>query len=131
MLAKVRVPLVMYWVLFPPVSPLAPGISVGEGVVGGVWFLVLLVALLVWMLQSLILGVGLGVVGCWVLPGVGPRHSWLRAWWVALLVGLPVCPSGVSGGPSPLQAEGPGRQSCRSFVGFVVGVDGGFLAIPW
>ena len=38
MLALVRVPLVMYWVPLPPVSPLAPGVSVGEGVVGGVRF---------------------------------------------------------------------------------------------
>ena len=39
LLALVRVPLVMYcWVLLPPVSPLAPGVSVGEGVVGGVRF---------------------------------------------------------------------------------------------
>ena len=67
---------------------------------------VLSVALLYWVSQSLVLGVGLGVVGHWVLLDVGPRNSWLSAWWVALLVGLPVHPSGVSGGPSPLLAEG-------------------------
>ena len=47
---------------------------------------------------------GLGVLDRWVL--LGPRHSWLRALSVALLVGLPVRPSGVSGSPSPLLAEG-------------------------
>ena len=62
--------------------------------------------LLMWMSQSLVLGVGLGLVGRWVLLCVGPRHSWLRAWLVALLVGLPFRPSGVSGGPAPLLAEG-------------------------
>ena len=41
------------------------------------------------------------MVGRLMLLGVGPRHSWLRAWPVALLAGLPVRPSGVSGGPSP------------------------------
>ena len=69
-----------------------------------VWLVLVwvLVAVLVWVL--LVLGVGLGVVGCWVLLGVGARHSWLRAWLV-LLVGLPLCPSGVSGGPAaPLVA---------------------------
>ena len=39
-------------------------------------------ALLVWVLQPLVLGVGFGVVGRWVLLGVRARHSWLRAWWV-------------------------------------------------
>ena len=39
----------------------------------------LLVAVLVWVSQLLVLG--LGVVG-WVLLDVGARHSWLRAWWV-------------------------------------------------
>ena len=48
---------------------------------------------------------GLGVVGRWVLLGVGARHSWLRAWWV-VLVGLPLCPTGVSGGPAAPLAEG-------------------------
>ena len=38
-----------------------------------------LVAVLVWVLQLLVLG--LGVVS-WVLLCVGARHSWLRAWWV-------------------------------------------------
>ena len=38
MLALVRVQLVMYWVLLPPVLLLAPGVSAGEGVVGGVRF---------------------------------------------------------------------------------------------
>ena len=61
-------------------------------------------AVLVWVLQLLVLGVGLGVVGRWVLLGVGARHSWLRASWV-VLVGLPLCPSGVSGGPAAPLAE--------------------------
>ena len=39
-----------------------------------------LVAVLVWVSQLLVLGVGLGVVGRWVVLGVGARHSWLRAW---------------------------------------------------
>ena len=75
MFALVRVQLVMYGVLSQPVSLLAPAVSVGEGVVGGVWIWVLLVALLVWVLQLLVVGMGLGMVGCWVLLGVGPRHS--------------------------------------------------------
>ena len=62
-------------------------------------------AVLVWVSQLLVLGVGLGVVGPWVLLDVGARHSWLRAWWV-LLFGLPLCPSGVSGGPAAPLAEG-------------------------
>ena len=41
-----------------------------------------LVAVQVWVSQLLVLG--LGVVG-WVLLGVGARHSWLEAWWVALV----------------------------------------------
>ena len=41
-----------------------------------------LVAVQVWVSQLLVLG--LGVVG-WVLLGVGARHSWLRACWVALV----------------------------------------------
>ena len=65
----------------------------------------LFVVVLVWVSQLLVLGVGLGVVGRWVLLGVGARHSWLRAWWV-VLVGLPWCPSGVSGGPAAPLAEG-------------------------
>ena len=56
------------------------------------------------VLALLVLGLGCGVPGRWVL--LGPCHSWLRAWWVALLVGLPVCPSDVFGGSSPLLAEG-------------------------
>ena len=64
----------------------------------------LVVALLVWVPQSLVLAVGLVVFGRWLL--LGPRHSSLRAWWGALLIGLPVCPSGVFRGPSPLLAEG-------------------------
>ena len=63
-----------------------------------------LVAVLVWVSQLLVLSVGLGVFGRWVLLGVGARHSWLGAWWV-LLVGLPMCPSGVSGGPAAPLAE--------------------------
>ena len=42
-----------------------------------------LVAVLVWVWQFLVLG--LGVVG-WVLLGVGARYSWLTAWWVHLCV---------------------------------------------
>ena len=43
--------------------------------------------LMVRVLQSMVLGVGLGLVGRWLVLGVGPGHSWQRAWWVALLVG--------------------------------------------
>ena len=57
------------------------------------------------MLLLLVLGVGSGVVGRWLLLGVGARHSWLRAWWV-VVVGLPLCPSGTSGSPAALVAEG-------------------------
>ena len=42
-----------------------------------------LVAVLVWVSQLLVLG--LGVVG-WVLLGVGARQTWLRSWWVYLCV---------------------------------------------
>ena len=42
-----------------------------------------LVAVQVWVSQLLV--IGLGVVGL-VLLGVGARHSWLSAWWVALVV---------------------------------------------
>ena len=77
-----------------------------------VWvvLVLVLVAVLVWVPQLLVLGVGLGVVGRWVLLGVGARLSWLRARWV-LLVGLPLCPSGVSGGPAASLAE-----SCWALV---------------
>ena len=130
MLAPVRVPWVMYWVLLPPVSPLAPSVIVGDGVVGGVRVWVLLVALLLWVLQSLVLGVGLGVVGRWVLLGAGPCHSWLRAWCVALLVGyssvLVVFLAALH--LSWRSARGAGSRC--SFVVFVVGVGGGFLASP-
>ena len=62
----VRVPLMMYWVSLPPVSPLAPGVSAAEGVVafglGG-------------------LGLGIGgrtVVGVAVTgPGCGLGRGWL------------------------------------------------------
>ena len=93
----------------------------------------LLVALMVMVLQSMVLGVALGVVGRWLLLGVGPCHSWLRAWWVALLVSLPVYPSGISGIAAALQPPWRrvrGAIPRRHFVGFVVGVGGGFLAIP-
>ena len=53
----------------------------------------LLVTLMLRELQSMVLGVGLGVVGHCLVLDVGPRHSWLRAWWVALMVGLPTFPS--------------------------------------
>ena len=81
-LPTMRVPLLMYWVYLPPVSPLAPGVSAGGGVVafglggfglgvgGGAGVGVAVTGL----------GVGLGVVRRWVLLGVGARHSWLRAW---------------------------------------------------
>ena len=85
------------------------------------------------VLQLLVLHLGLGVVGCWLVLGLGPLHSLLRAWWVALLVGLPVCPSGVSGVGAALHPSlrrVRGAVSRRSFDRFVVGVGGGFLAIP-
>ena len=92
-----------------------------------------LVTLMARVLQSMVLDAGLGVVGGWLVLGAGPRHSWLRAWWVALVVGLPVCPSGVSGVGAALDPSWRrvrGAVSRRSFVGFFVGVGGGFLAIP-
>ena len=46
-----------------------------------------LVTLVARVLQSMVLGVGLGLVGCWLVLGVGPCHSGLGAWWVAWLVG--------------------------------------------
>ena len=100
-LQTLRVPLLMYWVFLLPVSPLLRVLWRSVRVVL-VW---VLVAVLVWVSPLLVLGVGLGVVGCWVLLGVGARHSWLRAWWV-VLVGPPLCPSGVSGGPAAPLAEG-------------------------
>ena len=42
-----------------------------------------LVAVLVWVSQCLVLGLGVAVR---VLLGVAVRHSWLRAWWVHLCV---------------------------------------------
>ena len=92
----------------------------------------LFLTLMARVLQSLVLGVGVGVVGRWVVLGVGPRHSWLRTWWVALLVGLPVRPSGVSGvraGLHPSWQRVRCAVSRRSFLAFVVGVGSGFLAI--
>ena len=68
-------------------------------------FIWVLVAVLVWVPQLLVLGVGSGVVGHLVLLGVGARHSLLRACGV-LLIGLPLCPSRVSGGPAAPLAEG-------------------------
>ena len=104
----VRVPLLMCWVSLPPVSlcwlrvfPLVRVLWFSVWVVL-VW---LMVAVLVWVSQLLVPGVRLGVVGRWVLLGAGARHSWLTAWWV-LLVGLPLCLSGVSGGPAASLAEG-------------------------
>ena len=103
----VRVPLMMYWLSLATVSPLAPGVSAGEGVeafgLGG--FGLGVGAVLVWVSQLPVLGVGLGVVGRLVLLGVGARHSLLRASCV-VLIGLPLCPSGVSGGPAAPLAEG-------------------------
>ena len=83
-------------------------------------FEVPLVTLMARVLQSLVLGVGLGVVGRLVVLGVGPRHSWLRAWWVELLVGLAVCASGASGVGAALHRSwrrARGTVSCPSFVG--------------
>ena len=70
----VRVPLVMYRVLLPPVSPLASGVSVGEGAVGGA------------------VGVGAAVVG----SGSGPGRGWLLG--VARLGPLPLLAEGLVGG---------------------------------
>ena len=92
-----------------------------------------LVMLMVRVLQSMVLGVGLGVVGRWLVLDLSPCHSWLRAWWAALLVGLPVCRSGVSGVGAALHPSWRrvrGAISRRPFVGLVVGAGGGFLAIP-
>ena len=50
-------------------------------------FLMPLVMLVVRVLQSMVLDVCLSVGGCWLVLGAGPRHSWQRGWWVALLVG--------------------------------------------
>ena len=63
-----RVPSLIYWVSLPPVSPLAPGFSAGEGVVA-------------FGLGGLGLGVGGGAgVG---VPVTGPGCGfWLRAWLV-------------------------------------------------
>ena len=106
-LPTVRVPLLIYWVSLPPVSLLAPGVFTGEGVVA-------------FGLGDFGLGVGGGAgVGVAVTgPGCafgrgrslgvavyGRSPSWLKAWWV-VLVGLPLCPSGVSGGPAAPLAEG-------------------------
>ena len=68
----------------------------------------LLVTLMARVLQSRVLGVDLGLVGRWLVLGVGPRHSWLRPWWVALLAGLAVCRSGVSGVVLALPPPGAG-----------------------
>ena len=77
----------------PTVSPLAPAVSAGEGVVafglGGCGFGVGGGAGEGVAVSGVGVGVGLGVVGCWVLLGVGARHSWLMAWWVYPCV-LPV-----------------------------------------
>ena len=107
-LPTVRVPLLMYWVSLPgtgtgclsrfePVSLLAPGVSAGEGVValclGGCG-------------EGVGGGAGVGVAvtgpGCvfgrgWSLGVAGCGRSPLLA---EGLVGLPLCPSGVSGSPA-------------------------------
>ena len=96
MLPKVRVPWAMYRLLLPLVSPLPLGVAVVEGVVGCVPILGAV---------GVTDGEGAAVVGSgcrsgrgWPLGGAGRGPSpLLRAWWVALLVGLPVCPSGASG----------------------------------
>ena len=81
-----------------------------------------LVAVQVWVLQFLVLG--LGVVG-WVLLGVGARHSWLRAWWR-----LFASRAGVLG-----DADGGGALGvtwCRGLGGGGRGVVGdGTLASRW
>ena len=91
-LPTVRVPLLMYWVSLQPVSPLAPGVSAGVGVVA-----------------SGLRGFGLGVSGC---AGVGvavtgPGCGFGRGW-----------SSGVAGcGRSPLVAEGlVGRAGWSTLV---------------
>ena len=74
-LPTMRVPLLMYWVSLPPVSLLV------RVLLRSVWVVLVwvLMAVLVSESQLLVLGVDLGVVGRWVLLGVGARHSWLRA----------------------------------------------------
>ena len=106
-LPTVRVPLLMYWVSLLPVSPLASGVSAGEGVEA-------------FGLGGFGLGVGGGAgVGVVVTGlGCGLRRGWslgvavcgrspllAEGFWV-VLVGLPLCPSGVSGGPAAPLAEG-------------------------
>ena len=95
------------WVLgllvSPTVSPLAPGVSAGEGVVA-------------FGLGGCGLGVGAGAgVGVAV---TGPGCGFGRGWSLGVagrgrspllaegLVGLPLCPSGVSGGPAAPLAGG-------------------------
>ena len=73
----VRVSMVMHWVSLPPLSPLAPGVSAGEGVVT----------------------LGLGCVGGGAgvgVPVTGPGCGFGRGW----SLGVAGC------GPSPLLAEG-------------------------
>ena len=76
-----RVPLLMYWVSLPPVSPLAPGVPAGEGVVafglGGL---------------GLVVGGGAGAL----VAVTGPACGFGRGW----LLGVAGC------GRSPLLAEG-------------------------
>ena len=64
-LPTLRVPLLMYWVSLPPVSPLAPGVSAGVGVVA-------------FGLDGFGLGVGGGAgVGVAVTgPGCGFGRGW-------------------------------------------------------
>ena len=132
-------------------SPSCPGMALCASLVllvgvvsrspwqGLVWVLVVSFALVgVWCRPFLVgesfaaLGVGLGVslrvCGRWLVLGVGPRHSWRRAW-QALRVGWPAGP-GMAG---CLWCLAPSRQSWRrvlgavarlSSVGSVVGVDG-------
>ena len=63
------------------------------------------------VLQVMVLGVRLCVGGRLPVLGLGPRHSWQRAWRAALLAGLPGSPVGASG-----VADGEGA------VGYVLGV---------
>ena len=102
------------WVLgslvLPTVSPLVPGVSAGEGVVASG------------------LGVGDGADVAVVVPGPGFGRGWLgvagcgRSPLLAEgLVGPPLCPSGVSGGPAAPLAGGCWVLVLWDFVGCVCG----------
>ena len=81
--------------LLPTVSPLFPGVSAGEGVVASGW------------------GVGGGASVGVVVPGPGVGRRWLGVAGCGPspllaegLVGPPLCPSDVSGGPAAPLAGG-------------------------